>query len=315
MTRRRRKRLDDVDRHLMELLARDARASQRSLAQQVGVTDETVAARLRRLRDDNVIATTVVIDWEAAGYGAGAILRGRLSGGSAEGLAAALGGIRGLHSITVTTGCCDLLVTLLGADLPALRQSVVEVGQVKNVVVDAVDVVTASPTFKTDVHTLPLRPWRSEDLPAPTPALDDLDRTLINALAEAAHESNRELARRLAVSDGTVRARIRRLEDGGLIRLVTGRDPVATGEMQAYGMVFLTLDGSPGRELLDHPFVFAAHEVLGRADLVLNIGAPTENDLALFLTDELRAMNGVQNIAVAHLVEVIEHQTHLVRLS
>lgn len=314
MTRRRRKRLDDVDRHLMELLAGDARSSQRSLAQQVGVTDETVAARLRRLRDDNVIATTVVIDWEAAGYGAGAILRSRLSGGTEE-LAGALGSIPGLHSITVTTGCCDLLVTLLGTDLPALRKSVVEVARVKNVVVDAVDIVTASPVFKTDVHTLPLRPWRSEDLPGPMPALDDLDRALINALADAAHESNRELARRLAVSDGTVRARIRRLEDGGLIKVVTGRDPVATGEMQAYGMVFLTLEGNEGREFLDHPFVYAAHEVIGRSDLVLNVGAPSENDLALFLTDELRAMYGVRDIAVAHLVEVIAHQTHLVRLS
>ena len=75
MARRPRQHLDAVDRELCRALMREPRTSARDLAAHVGVTNETVTARLRRLREANVLAITVVIDSETAGYAAGAVVR------------------------------------------------------------------------------------------------------------------------------------------------------------------------------------------------------------------------------------------------
>lgn len=51
--------------------------------------------------------------------------------------------------------------------------------------------------------------------------MDDLDKTLLRLLKENARESYVNLAERLGTSEGTVRARIKRLTDEGIIRRFT----------------------------------------------------------------------------------------------
>jgi DNA-binding Lrp family transcriptional regulator len=53
----------------------------------------------------------------------------------------------------------------------------------------------------------------------PAIQLDDLDRRIIDVLTVDARVSNRQIAARLGVTEGTIRGRIRRLEEGGSIRL------------------------------------------------------------------------------------------------
>jgi DNA-binding Lrp family transcriptional regulator len=52
--------LDDLDRQLIELLARDARVSNRRLAVDLGVTEGTVRSRIRRLQHERLIAFTAI---------------------------------------------------------------------------------------------------------------------------------------------------------------------------------------------------------------------------------------------------------------
>ena len=58
-----------------------------------------------------------------------------------------------------------------------------------------------------------------------TPQLDDLDRKIVELLARDARVSNRQIAVRLGVTEGTIRGRIKRLEKDKCIRLtaVTSR--------------------------------------------------------------------------------------------
>ncbi|WP_343561931.1 Lrp/AsnC family transcriptional regulator [Kiloniella sp. b19] len=60
--------------------------------------------------------------------------------------------------------------------------------------------------------------------------IDDLDRALLKALGEDARKSWRELAEQLGVSAPTIRDRVGRLQDIGVLRgFVTELDPVALG--------------------------------------------------------------------------------------
>src|SRR5579863_7682305 len=54
---------------------------------------------------------------------------------------------------------------------------------------------------------------------ASLPTLDALDRRIVDLLRVDARVSNRQIAARLGVTEGTIRGRINRLEDGGAIRL------------------------------------------------------------------------------------------------
>lgn len=60
-------RLDDLDRGIVQRLARDARVSNRAIAAELGVTEGTIRTRIKRLQADGLIQFTVVTDFRMAG--------------------------------------------------------------------------------------------------------------------------------------------------------------------------------------------------------------------------------------------------------
>ena len=60
-------RLDDLDRQIIERLARDARVSNRAIASELGVTEGTIRTRIKRLQAEGLIQFTVVTDFRMAG--------------------------------------------------------------------------------------------------------------------------------------------------------------------------------------------------------------------------------------------------------
>ncbi len=60
-------RLDDLDRRIIEKLARDARVSNRQIAGELDVTEGTIRSRIKRLQAEGLIQFTVVTDFRVAG--------------------------------------------------------------------------------------------------------------------------------------------------------------------------------------------------------------------------------------------------------
>ncbi|WP_325414874.1 Lrp/AsnC family transcriptional regulator [Sphingobium sp.] len=60
-------RLDSLDRGIIERLACDARISNRAIAVDLGVTEGTIRARIKRLQGEGLIQFTVVTDFRMAG--------------------------------------------------------------------------------------------------------------------------------------------------------------------------------------------------------------------------------------------------------
>src|SRR5437764_6015272 len=81
--------IDDLDRQLTQCLGVDGRASFSAIAQVLGVSDQTVARRYRRLRSAGVMRVVGLKYLKSAGY-ANWFLRLRCVPGSGEGIAAAL---------------------------------------------------------------------------------------------------------------------------------------------------------------------------------------------------------------------------------
>ena len=60
--------LDATDQSIIDLLRSDGRMPYRSIARELGLTENTVRARVRRLEESNTMRVVAVTDIEAAGF-------------------------------------------------------------------------------------------------------------------------------------------------------------------------------------------------------------------------------------------------------
>lgn len=135
------------------------------------------------------------------------------------------------------------------------------------------------------------------ECPMPSHPLDDIDRRLLAELSLDARISQVALAARVGLSRSSVQERLKRLEREGVIQGYTlrlGRTPPAG--LRAY---LLIKDSGPShgralRALEGFPEVRVADSVAGSTDLVLQLEAPSIDDLNR-VRDEVAKLPGVSS--------------------
>ena len=310
-------RCDDLDRRLLALLVADVRATNRHLARESGISEWAVADRLQRLREERLLATTLVVDWRLAGFDACAFAFLRLKGDHAESVARALQGHPKVQSISRVLGAADVIVNMLAEDLGALRAFADELGEIKGVAsLDFLPIVDYH-RYVFDRMPLPLPKWKPRTLLASDRlALDEMDYLLLESLIDDAHQSNREIARRLGVSENTIRSRLRRLDASGLVRVIAMFDPFALGEaVSAYFAV-----RAPGKararlvkELAARAEIAAVATCIGEYD-VAGVALGASFDGVTRFLDQLRGRPGVERLAHFPITGSPVHRYYLSRL-
>jgi Lrp/AsnC family leucine-responsive transcriptional regulator len=120
--------------------------------------------------------------------------------------------------------------------------------------------------------------------------LDAIDHQLLQLLQDDARLGYRELGRTIGMSPPAVAARVRRLENGGVITGYGARvDPMAAG----YGVhAFIVVTTAGRRQSLelarmaaDRPTILEDHRVTGTEDHVLRVVAPRISDLEPMIDD------------------------------
>lgn len=120
--------LDDTDLALLQLLAKDARTSQRGLARELGMSAPAIGDRISRLESTGVIrGYTVSLDLAAVGYPALVYLAVSVMTGSDQGqVIEALRAIPEVEDVTIVTGAIDMLVRIRVRDYAHLRSLLLE---------------------------------------------------------------------------------------------------------------------------------------------------------------------------------------------
>jgi Lrp/AsnC family leucine-responsive transcriptional regulator len=120
--------LDDVDLALLQLLAVDARTSQRGLARELEMSAPAIGERISRMERSGVIQRySVIVDWEAAGFPVVTYLAiTAVQGYDLEPVMAAVSQLPEVETITVVTGELDLLARLRVRDVQHLRTVLLE---------------------------------------------------------------------------------------------------------------------------------------------------------------------------------------------
>lgn len=146
---------------------------------------------------------------------------------------------------------------------------------------------------------------------------DDLDRQIIDLLFEDARISNRKLASKLDFTEGTIRSRVKRLEDENLIRFtaVTNMENLARPQLASIG---IHVEQSMLQEVIDRltemPEIGAVIKMFGRFDVMalgLFEGLPAVHVLA---SNKILDLKGVRHVETVTIVDILKYDNRVARI-
>ncbi|MBO6900279.1 MAG: Lrp/AsnC family transcriptional regulator [Rhizobiaceae bacterium] len=140
--------------------------------------------------------------------------------------------------------------------------------------------------------------------------LDKVDRQIIAELARDGRRSYREIARSLEISEGTVRTRMARLQDDGLIRVTLVGNPLAMG-VGVGAMILLRVKPGYVRQtanaLVAFPNVRFVSLSFGKGDVILQTLHKDVSDLHHFVSETIpEAAPEVVSTETLQLAEVLK---------
>jgi DNA-binding Lrp family transcriptional regulator len=147
--------------------------------------------------------------------------------------------------------------------------------------------------------------------------VDELDLSIIGLLQQDARSSNRGIAAELDVSEGTVRTRIRRMEEEGLIRIQAISDVVAFG-FTAHAYVGIKVDGGRiddvAAALLASDAIAVLVRSLGEYDFVAVVVAADRQALEDIILNQVGDIAGVRRTETFESWRTLKHSYNWARL-
>lgn len=138
---------------------------------------------------------------------------------------------------------------------------------------------------------------------------DGLDRQIITLLRADGRRSNREIARRLDVPEATVRYRVRRLTENGVLKITASVEPEHLG----YALTAVISVQVEPRRLVDAAETIAAlPQVMwlaiaaGASDVILTASFHNQEEMFSFITDHLAHVPGTTRTETSVCMRVIK---------
>jgi DNA-binding Lrp family transcriptional regulator len=150
------------------------------------------------------------------------------------------------------------------------------------------------------------------------PVLDDLDRQLIEILARDARVSNRKIAVDLGVTEGTVRGRIKRLQQDRLISFTAITDfGLADDSRLAFIGVQADVDNvrDIARQVGELPSVNAVMVIMGRFNILAFCLFNSLDSLLEIASEQILAIPGVHHVETSIAVKTIKYNARVVRIT
>jgi DNA-binding Lrp family transcriptional regulator len=151
-----------------------------------------------------------------------------------------------------------------------------------------------------------------------TAQLDDLDRQLIEILGRDARVSNRKIAGDLGVTEGTVRGRIKRLQQERLIAFTAITD---FGMENASKLAFIGVQADVqnvreiAAQIADGPKVNAVMITMGRFNILAFCLFETLDTLFEVASERILAIPGVHHVETSIAVKTVKYNARVVRIT
>jgi DNA-binding Lrp family transcriptional regulator len=306
--------VDELDRQLVQCLGVDGRASFSQIAGILGVSDQTVARRYRRLRSAGLLRVVGLKARDKVGS-LGWFLRLRCVPGSGPGIAAALAKRPDTAWIQLLSGDTEVLCTLRGdarddrntllAMLPrSARITAVTAYSLLHMFVggpDALGFLEVLPRDRVEPLRTPVHGGRVE--------LSELDMALFQALGADGRTPYADLASATGWSESTVRRRMDQLRDVGVLYYDLELDMAAFG-FRSTTWLWMSVPpaqlAATGEALAKIAEVAYAVATTGPANLAVCAVCRDESQFYEFMTAKVGALPGVERVETAPVITTVK---------
>ena len=152
---------------------------------------------------------------------------------------------------------------------------------------------------------------------ATAPMLDELDSRMIELLRANGRATNQEIAETLSVTAATVSARLKRMEEARVMRVVAVTDFAARGYnvLIALGVTVQGRDvRDVGRDLAKLPEVLSVNNMNGPHDLELLVALHDFTEISMLLSDHIAAIRGVAEISPGIAADIVKFEFNVAPL-
>jgi DNA-binding Lrp family transcriptional regulator len=315
--------LDPVDRGLLHALQLDARLPFNRIAEVLGVSDQTVARRYRRLRAAGVLRVVALPNPWQIGHSPW-FIRLRCVPDAAAGIAEALARRVDTGWVHLLSGGAEIDCTVLPRDPDHEELLLQRLARTSRVV--AVSAHAMLQIFAGSRHSVldPVLDERQLAALSPAPVdwpddhsgpLEPVDRTLLDVLGRDARASHADLARATGWSESAVRRRLDALRRSGTLFFEVDIDPVLLG-LRTEARLWITAApaklASVGEAISYHPEVPFVAATTGPTNLVASVYCRDPGALYRYLTQRLGTLEGVQHVETAPIVRTLKRAGHAV---
>ncbi|MGK4585560.1 Lrp/AsnC family transcriptional regulator [Kitasatospora sp. HPMI-4] len=313
--------MDSLDRQLVHALHIDGRAPFSRIAEVLGVSDQTVARRYRRLRQAGALRVLGRLDARRLGH-VEWVIRLQCAPGASTAVAEALARREDTYWVRLASGGTEVVCTLRAADeherdalllerLPATRP------------VTAISAHCVLHTFwggptgwkgvtsvltQGQIARLTVPSTTPDSLPEPV-ELDGGDRLLLSALARDGRTSHTDLAAATGWHEATVRRRIASLRAGGALYFDLDVDPRLLG-YTGTALLWISVEPSrlaaAGRSLAQHPEISFAAATTGPTNLLGSVLCPDVYALYDYIANRAGLLPGVRGIETAPILRTVK---------
>lgn len=150
------------------------------------------------------------------------------------------------------------------------------------------------------------------------PQIDDLDRQLIDILSKDARTSNRRIASDLGVTEGTVRGRIRRLQNEGLIAFTA----ITSFELADHTkMAFIGVQADVDQvrkvaaKIADLSTINAVMVTMGRFNITAICLFNELDTLHEIASEQILSISGVHHVETSIAVKTLKYNSRIVKIT
>jgi Lrp/AsnC family transcriptional regulator for asnA, asnC and gidA len=147
--------------------------------------------------------------------------------------------------------------------------------------------------------------------------LDDVDRRIISILKTDGRASNKEIAKKLRIVAATVSARIRRLQQANVVRVIAVTDFAAVGYKVLIALG-LEVQGRPAEQVANElaacPEVFATHVVSCARDIECLVALKDFDDIGGFMDNTMSRIRGIRTIEAGIAHDVLKYNFDIAQI-
>ncbi|MFF3763753.1 Lrp/AsnC family transcriptional regulator [Streptomyces sp. NPDC001922] len=313
--------LDEVDRGLVHALQIDGRAAFRAIGAALGVSENTVARRYRRLRTAGILRVVGTLNGARLGYSAWTI-RLRCTPDAAGAMATALARRNDISFVHLLSGGTEISFST------QTRSSDESDALLLHQLPRTARVTSVSAHLLLNHYALPnnwagparLTPEQAALL-TPPPAVDtevdleepmDLkegDRALLEALGRDGRAGYAELATVTGWSDTTVRRRIATLRRAGVLIFLVDIPSAALG-FRAEARLWMSVQPSEltavAAAMAGHPEASLVAMTTGPTNLLAAVNCRSAQDLSRYLTERIASLDAIRTIETAPVIRTLK---------